>query len=219
MDVAAAGRDDRCAGKRERDDQGETEARHGYIVLVFARAAGIAGLAALIVACGGPATSPFSLWRMRPGMPFDSVERLVLFHADLRQSVEVWDRCEPLDAGARRCERALDSPWGRLQVVVTSDGKVPYLAFAPPTPREESVDDSIQVMSRQWGRAKGVRMDWHGVSESSPWGVAEMRSGRWRAFLTFDGKRCQDSARFCASLIQLVDWQAGRKYADMSTPH
>ena len=186
---------------------------------MFTRAAGIAGLAALILACGGPDTSPFFLWRMRPGMPLDSVERLVLFHADLRQGAEVWERCEPLGSGARRCERALAEPWGRLQVVVTSDGKVPYLAFAPATPRETSVDDSIQVMTRQWARAKGVRVDPHDVSESNPWGVMEMRNGRWRAFLTFDGKRCQDSARFCTSLIQLVDWRAGRQYADMSVPH
>jgi len=210
-----------CADNRERthDDEPETEARHGYIVLVFTRVAGLAGVAALILACGGPATSPFYLWRMRPGMPFDSLERWVFPHADLRQNVEVWERCEPLDGGARRCERELAEPWGRLRVVVTSDGRVAYLAFAPATPRVKSLDDSLKVMTRQWGRVKGVRVDWHGVSESSPWGVAEMRSGRWRAFLTFDGKRCEDSALFCTSLIQLVDWHAGRKYADMSTPH
>ena len=185
---------------------------------MFTRAAGIAGVAALILACAGPATSPFVLSRMRPGMPLDSLERQVYFHADLRQSVEVWDRCKPLDAGARRCERAFASPRGRLQVVVTSDGRVPYLAFAPATPRATSVDDSIQVMTRQWARVKGVRLDPHDVSESNPRGIMEMSKGRWRAFMTFDGGYCEGVYRFCASLIQLVDWRAGRKYADMSVP-
>ena len=108
----------------------------------------------------------------------------------------------------------------RAPVVASADGRVVYLAFAPAT-RDISFDVSLTRMQRPWWRTRGTRLDPHGVSEENPYGAAEFRFGRWRAFNTFDGKRCENTLhpRPCPSLIQLVDWRAGRKYVDMSVPH
>jgi len=105
-------------------------------------------------------------------------------------------------------------------VVASADGRVVYLAFAPAT-RDISFDVSLTRMQRPWWRTRGTRLDPHGVSEENPYGAAEFRFGRWRAFNTFDGKRCENTPHPvpCPSLIQLVDWRHGRKYADMSVPH
>ncbi len=186
---------------------------------MFTRAAGVAGVAALILACYTPRESPFFLWNwsIRPGMPLDGVEDFFVRHDELGQGQKVWERCDPLDAGARRCERQTASPWGRFQIVAASDGRVLYLAFAPGT-RDTIFDDSLSAMQRRWARMMGVRLKPHGVSEANPKGIAEMRAGRWRALMTFDGKLRAGTSRPCPALIQLVDWRAGRKYADMSVP-
>ena len=184
---------------------------------MFTRAVGSAGVVALILGCGGPSQSPFVLWKLRPGMPLDSLEGRVVPNA-LRGVVDVWERCDTLEGSARRCERRLESPAGTLRIVAARDGTVPYVAFAPGTPREQATDDSLQVMTRQWARAKGVRVDPHDVSESNPRGVMEMRKGRWRALMTFDGGYCEGVYRFCTSLVQLVDWRAGRQYVDTIVP-
>jgi hypothetical protein len=185
--------------------------------VVFTRAAGIAGIAALGLACGGgPTTSPFFLWTLRPGMPVGSVEDFVIKRFRPSESdTAAWERCDSLSAGARRCERMILAPYGRLQVIAASDGRVLYLAFAPQT-RDRAFDDSLTAMQREWLRGEKVRADPHGVSEEHPKGIAEMRSGRWRAFMTFDGKVCYGTTRPCPALIQLVDWGAGGKYVDMS---
>ena len=183
---------------------------------MLARAVGSAGVVALLLGCGGPSKSPFFLWSIRPGMPLDSLEGRVVPNA-LRGVVEVWERCDTLAGGARRCERRLESPTGTLRIVEARDGTVPYVAFAP-EPREVAFDDSLDVMERQWARTKGVKTDPHDVSESNPRGIAEMRSGRWRALMTFDGGYCEVIYRFCPSLIQLVDWRAGRQYVDTIVP-
>lgn len=200
---------------------------------MFIRAAGIAGVVLVLSACGGPETSPFMLWGdtdimgllirrggIRTGMPLDSVEQFWVRRDELPQNANVWDRCEPVGAGARRCTRGTAAPAGRFDVVATSDGRTVYLAFAPAT-RDIVFDDSLTRMQVLWIRTRGVRFDPHGLSDENTYGVAEMRIGRWRAFNTFDGKRCENTQhpRPCPSLIQLVDWSAGRKYADMTVPH
>jgi len=197
---------------------------------VFTRVAGIAGVVVLLSACGGADRSPFVLWwyqdqfyrptgGIRTGMPLDSLERFWIQRDGLRENAKVWDRCAPVDAGARRCERETVTPPGRLDVVASADGRVVYLAFAPAT-RDIIFDDSLTWMQRPWWRTRGGRLDPHGVSDENPYGVAEMRFGRWRAFNTFDGKRCENTLhpRPCPALIQLVDWGGGRKYVDMSVP-
>ncbi len=197
---------------------------------MFTRVAGIAGVVVLLSACGGADRSPFVLWwyqdqfyrptgGIRTGMPLDSLERFSIQRDGLRENAKVWDRCAPVDAGARRCERETVTPPGRLDVVASADGRVVYLAFAPAT-RDIIFDESLTRMQRPWWRTRGVRLDPHGVSEENPYGVAEMRIGRWRAFNTFDGKRCENTLhpRPCPALIQLVDWGGGRKYVDMSVP-
>lgn len=200
---------------------------------MFIRAAGIAGVVLVLSACGGPETSPFILWGdrdimgqlvrrggVRTGMPLDSVEQFWVRRDELPQNAKVWDQCTPVDAGARRCERGTAAPGGRFVAVAAADGRVVYLAFAPAS-RDITFDDSLTRMQGYWIRSHGVQLDAHGVSEGNPYGVAEMRIGRWRAFNTFDGKRCENTQhpRPCPSLIQLVDWSAGRKYADMTVPH
>jgi hypothetical protein len=200
-------------------------------VTVLTRAAGIAGVVALLSACGGPERSPFVLWwegdafgrptgGIRPGMPLDSVALFWIQRDGLQQNANVWDRCAPVGAGARRCERGTVTPRGRFDVVAAADGRVVYLAFAPAT-RDIIFDDSLTWMQRPWWRTRGARLDPHGVSDANPYGVAEFRFGRWRAFNTFDGKRCENTLhpRPCPSLIQLVDWRNGRQYADMTVPH
>ena len=195
---------------------------------MFTRVAGIAGVVVLL--SGGPDKSPFVLWwegdpfgrptgGIRPGMPLDSVALFWIQRDGLRENANVWDRCAPVDAGARRCERGTVTPRGRFDVVASADGRVVYLAFAPAN-RDIIFDDSLTWMQRPWTRTRGVRLDPHGVSDENPYGVAEMRFGRWRAFNTFDGKRCENTLhpRPCPSLIQLVDWRDGRQYADMSVP-
>jgi hypothetical protein len=197
---------------------------------VFSRAAGIAGVVALLSACGGPEKSPFVLWwegdafgrptgGIRPGMPLDSVELFWIQRDGLQQNANVWDRCASVDAGAKRCERGTGAPTGRFAVVAAADGHVLYVAFAPAN-RDIIFDDSLTRMQRPWWRTRGARLDPHGVSDANPHGVAEFRLGRWRAFNTFDGKRCENTPhpRPCPSLIQLVDWRDGRQYADMSVP-
>ena len=197
---------------------------------MFTRVAGIAGVVVLLSACGGPDTSPFVLWwegdpfgrptgGIRTGMPLDSLEQFWIQRDGLRENAKVWDRCAPVDAGARRCERGTVTPPGRLDVVASADGRVVYLAFAPAT-GDIIFDESLTRMQRPWWRTRGVRLDPHGVSDENPYGVAEMRFGRWRAFNTFDGKRCENTLhpRPCPALIQLVDWGGGRKYVDMSVP-
>jgi len=197
---------------------------------VFTRAAGIAGVVVLFSACGGPDKSPFLLWwdedefyrpiaGIRTGMPLDSLERFWIQRDGLRENANVWDRCAPVDVGGKRCERRTVAPSGRFAVVAAADGRVVYLAFAPAT-RDIIFDDSLTRMQRPWWRTRGVRLDPHGVNDENPYGVAEMRIGRWRAFNTFDGKRCENTLhpRPCPSLIQLVDWQGGKQYADMSVP-
>jgi len=197
---------------------------------VFTRVAGIAGVVVLLSACGGPDTSPFALWwegdafgrptgGIRTGMPLDSVEQFWIGRDGLRQNVKVWDRCAPVGAGARRCERETVTPPGRFDVVASADGRVVYVAFAPAT-RDIDFDVSLSRMQRPWWRTRGARLDPHGVSDANPYGVAEMRVGRWRAFNTFDGKRCENTPHPlpCPSLIQLVDWRDGRQYADTSVP-
>jgi len=198
---------------------------------MFTRAAGIAGVVVLLSACGGPDTSPFVLWwegdpfgrptgGIRTGMPLDSLEQFWFQRDGLQKNAKVWDRCAPVDAGGRRCERETVTPPGRLDVVASADGRVVYLAFAPAT-RDIIFDVSLTRMQRPWWRTRGARLDPHGVSEANPYGAAEFRFGRWRAFNTFDGKRCENTPHPvpCPSLIQLVDWRHGRKYADMSVPH
>src|SRR5216110_3194903 len=92
--------------------------------VVFTRAAGIAGVVVLLSACGGPATSPLVLWwdtdefwrpigGIRTGMPLDSLEQFWIEHDGLRESAKVWDRCVPVDAGAKRCARETARPPGR----------------------------------------------------------------------------------------------------------
>ena len=184
---------------------------------MLTRAAGIAGVAVLICACGGPDTSPFFLWTIRPGMPLDSVEQALRQRDELSQTATVWDHCTPVDAGPRRCVRNNKSPWGNLDVVAGSDGRALYLSFAPGT-RSRVFDDSLSRMQQGWVRPRGIHMDPHGVSEANPHGVAEMRNGRWRAFMTFDGEPCAGTTRPCPARIQLVDWSAGRQYADTTVP-
>ncbi len=153
-------------------------------------------------------------------MPLDSVEQFWIWRDALQQNAKVWDRCTPVDAGARRCERETVARPGRFDVVAAADGRVVYMAFAPAT-RDIVFDDSLTWMQRPWVRTRGVRLDPHGVSDENPHGVAEMRIGRWRAFNTFDGKRCENTLhpRPCPSLIQVVDWRDGRQYADTTVPH
>ena len=197
---------------------------------MFTRAASIAGVVVLLSACGGPATSPLVLWwdtdefwrpigGIRTGMPLDSLEQFWFQRDGLQKNAKVWDRCAPVDAGGRRCERETVTPPGRLDVVASADGRVVYLAFAPAT-RDISFDVSLTRMQRPWWRTRGTRLDPHGVSEENPYGAAEFRFGRWRAFNTFDGTRCENTPHPvpCPSLIQLVDWRDGRQYADMSVP-
>lgn len=203
---------------------------------MFNRAAGIAAVAALSLACsGGPEKSPFffplaidlSSWEARPGMPLDSVEQFLRLRDELGQGQKVWDRCDPVDTGARRCSRSStwrrpwdvrDRPPTRWDVVAAADGRVVYLAFAPPL--HAAFDDTVNAMSRRWARARGVRLDPGGVSDANPYGIAEMRSGRWRALFTHAGQLCEgtERRRYCATLIQLVDWRDGRQYADMTVP-
>jgi len=197
---------------------------------MFTRVAGIAGVVGLLSACGGPATSPLVLWwdtdefyrpigGIRTGMPLDSLEQFWIEHDGLRESANVWDRCVPVDAGAKRCARETVRPPGRFDMVAAADGRVVYLAFAPAT-RDIVFDLALTRMQGAWIRKRGARLDPHGVSEENPYGAAEMRVGRWRAFNTFDGKRCEntDHPIPCPSLIQLVDWSDGRQYADTSVP-
>src|SRR5207249_11119743 len=95
--------------------------------------AGIAGVVVLLSACGGADRSPFVLWwyqdqfyrptgGIRTGMPLDSLERFWIQRDGLRENAKVWDRCAPVDAGARRCERETVTPPGRLDVVASADG-------------------------------------------------------------------------------------------------
>lgn len=198
---------------------------------MFTRATGIASVVVLSLGCGGPETSPFILWGedglwkqnerggVRTGMPLDSVEQFWIRRDGLPQHAKVWDQCAPVDAGGGRCVRRTAAPWGRFAVVTAADGRVVYLAFAPAT-RDIIFDDSLTRMQRPWTRTRGVRLDPHGVSDANPYGVAELRIGRWRAFNTLDGKRCENTIRPrpCPALIQLVDWGDGRKYADLSVP-
>ena len=187
-----------------------------YLGAMF-RTAGVLGVA-LILSCGsgGPEQSPFFLWDIRPGMPLDSVAEFLAVHDDIRPDQEIWERCAPV-GDARRCVRRNVTPGGELAVVVDADNRVLYMSFAP-EPRSVGFDDSLSAMQRRWARGEDVKMDPHGISEQSPVGIAEMRSGRWRALMTFDGKPCVNTNRPCPALIQLVDWSAGKQYADMSVP-
>jgi len=153
-------------------------------------------------------------------MPLDSVEQFWIWRDALQQNAKVWDRCTPVDAGARRCERETVARPGRFDVVAAADGRVVYMAFAPAT-RDIVFDDSLTWMQSTRVSTRAVRLDPHGVSDENPHGVAEMRIGRWRAFNTFDGKRCENTLhpRPCPSLIQVVDWRDGRQYADTTVPH
>ncbi len=138
-------------------------------VSVFIRAAGVAGVVVLLSACGGPDKSPFVLWwegdafgrptgGIRTGMPLDSLEQFWIQRDGLRENANVWDRCAPVDAGARRCERGTVTPRGRFDVVASADGRVVYLAFAPAT-RDIIFDDSLTWMQRPWWRTRGTRLD------------------------------------------------------------
>ena len=197
---------------------------------MLTRAAVIGSVVALLSACGGPDKSPFVLWGdpdpfgrpidgIRTGMPLDSLEQFWIQRDGLQQNAKVWDRCAPVDAGARRCERETVTPRGRFDVVASADGRVVYVAFAPAT-RDIVFDDSLTWMQRRWWHTRGVRLDPHGVSDENPYGAAEFRIGRWRAFNSFDGKRCENTLhpRPCPSLIQLVDWRHGRQYANTGVP-
>jgi hypothetical protein len=192
--------------------------------------AGIVGVVVVLSACGGPATSPLVLWwdtdeffrpvrGIRAGMPLDSLEQFWAGHDGLAPDANVWDRCAAVDGGAKRCERRTANPPGHFVAVATADGRVVYLAFAPET-RDIVFDDTLTRMQAAWILKRGAQLDPHGVSEANTHGVAEMRVGRWRAFNTFDGKRCEntDHPRPCPSLIQLVDWRNGRQYADTTAP-
>ncbi len=127
---------------------------------MFTRVAGIAGVVVLLSACGGPDKSPFVLWwegdpfgrptgGIRPGMPLDSVALFWIQRDGLRENANVWDRCAPVDAGAKRCERGTLAPRGRFDVVASADGRVVYLAFAPAN-RDIIFDDSLTWMQRPW---------------------------------------------------------------------
>ena len=181
-----------------------------------ARVVSIVSAAVLLLACAGPDQSPFFLWDIRPGMPLDSVEQFLVQHDGMRPGQTIWERCDQLASGARRCEHRNASPWGQLDVVVGTDGRVLYLSFAPGT-RSKAFDDSLSRMQQRWARARSVKMYPHGVSEENPRGIAEFRSGRWRAMMTFDGKLCSGTNLPCPGLIQILDWHAARQYVDTST--
>src|SRR5213594_1988334 len=117
-------------------------------------------VAVLLVACGGPDRCPFVFWweedafgrptgGIRTGMPLDSVEQFWIWRDALQQNAKVWDRCTPVDAGARRCERETVARPGRFDVVAAADGRVVYMAFAPAT-RDIVFDDSLTWMQRPW---------------------------------------------------------------------
>jgi hypothetical protein len=203
---------------------------------VFTRSAALAGAAALSLACSsGPEQSPFfivldpfsSSHGPRPGEPLDDMERFLRARDDVREYEQVWDRCDPLAGGARRCTRSRSwrgaedvpvPPDVRWDVVAAADGRVVYLALAHPL--HAAFDDSVNFMTQRWVRRRGVRLHPGDVSDSHPYGIAEMRAGRWRALFTHAGKLCKgtEKQRYCATLIQLVDWRDGRQYADMREP-
>src|SRR6185503_16081659 len=98
------------------------------------RAAGLAGMVALLLACGdsGPAESPFYLWMIRPGMPLTAVADYLIVREGLTPDAVVWGKgCANLDGGARRCEHRTTVPPGQIAVVVASDNHVLYVSFAP----------------------------------------------------------------------------------------
>ncbi|MGH7529267.1 MAG: hypothetical protein ACREMN_02700 [Gemmatimonadales bacterium] len=182
-----------------------------------------AALAALGLACSDPDDadqSSFFLWGMRPGMQLDSAEQFLI-----RQDNRPWERCEGGDTGVRRCVRSTTWVSGRLEAVAGPDGRVLYLSFAPSpmeygTGRDLMFDNDLSGMQQRWARTKDVRMDPHGVSEANPRGIAEFSTarGRWKALITFDGRRCTGSSRACPALIQLLDWRAAQGYAELSVP-
>lgn len=203
---------------------------------MFTRAAALAGIVALSLGCGsGPEQSPFFFARPldwggggpRPGMPLDSLEQFLRLRDELGQGESVWDRCDPVAGGARRCIRSSEwrslsdvanPPRIRWDVVAAADGRVVYLAFSHPG--HAAFDDTVNYMTQRWVRARGVRLNPGGVSDANPYGIAEMRSGRWRALFTHAGQLCEGTTKrsYCATLIQLVDWRDGRQYADMTEP-
>lgn len=186
------------------------------------RRTGILCLAALLAACADPdkaELSPFFLWGMRPGMHIDSVEQFLI-----RQDNMPWAKCEA-SGRMKRCERFTTWVAGRIEAVAGPDGRVLYLSFAPSkseygTGRDLMFDEDLSGMQQRWARTKNVRMDPHGVSESNPRGIAEFSTerGRWKALMTFDGRRCTGGSRPCPALIQLLDWRAAQAYADMTVP-
>lgn len=181
----------------------------------------IIGFATLAIACADPDTadlSPFFLWDMRPGMQLDSVEQFLI-----RQDNMPWARCEGVKTSVRRCERYTTWVAGRIEAVAGPDGRVLYLSFAPSkseygTGRDLMFDQDLSGMQQRWAKTKNVRMDPHGVSEANPRGIAEFSTarGRWKALMTFDGRRCSGTSRPCPALIQLLDWRAAQNYAVMT---
>jgi len=190
---------------------------------MLARAVGVLGFTALLAACSDPdkaPLSPFFLWGMRPGMQLDSVEQFLI-----RQDNVPWGRCEDLGNGFRRCERQTHWISGRLEAVAGPDGRVLYVSFAPAkwetgTGRDLIFDKDLSAMQQVWARTKRVRMDPHGVNEASPRGIVEFSTarGRWKALVTFDGRRCTGRDQPCPALIQLLDWRAAEGYALLTVP-
>jgi hypothetical protein len=174
-------------------------------------------------ACSNPDRddlSPFFLWGMRPGMQLDAVEQFLI-----QQDNVPWASCEGPVGGVRRCRRHTSWILGELEAVAGPDGRVLYLSFAPSpaeygTGRDLMFDEDLSRMQQRWARTKNVRMDPHGVSEANPRGIAEFSTekGRWKALMTFDGRRCTGGSRPCPALIQLLDWRAAQGYAKMTVP-
>ena len=176
---------------------------------------------ALAWSCSNPdkaEQSPFFLWGIRPGMQLDSVEQFLI-----RQDNMPWAKCEGARGTIRRCERHLTWIAGRLEAVAGPDGRVLYISFEPAkseygTARDLMFDNDLSSMQRRWARTKNVRMDPHGVNEANPYGIAEFSTqrGRWKALISFDGRRCTGTERACPARIQLLDWNAAQGYARLT---
>ena len=177
----------------------------------------------MILGCSNPDKadlSPFFLWGIRPGMQLDSVEQFLI-----RQDNVPWAKCEGSRGSVRRCERYTTWVAVRIEAVAGPDGRVLYLSFELSkseygTGRDLMFDDDLSRMQQRWARTKSVRMDPHGVNEANPRGIAEFstKRGRWKALMTFDGRRCTGTSRACIARVQILDWPAAQSYAELSVP-
>jgi hypothetical protein len=167
----------------------------------------------LLAACSSvdeASPSPFFLWEMRPGQPLEVVDQFLI-----RQDHRSWEHCATIAGGYRRCVHWALWVGGEIAAIADQTGKVVYIRFSPPAYGSGSdliFDAELTGMERRWMRVKGVTANNpDGVSEQNPRGTVFFSTpkGRYKVFITFDGRTCTGAPRLCAASVILADLRAG----------